>query len=262
MKNVTILGCTLFITNLISLPLSAEPPATQMTIPGKLLLSEDVVKPIVFAKSTTRQPHPGIWSEGWRVMNGTWTQVDGGIRGTVLPKVYPAATLHLPLVFQDVIIQVDVRLDDIPLDEPPDHHSNSAKIVLREGNAAHIASAQLSKNGFSAAKDKTNDRELDGKQIEDQELSFGKHLIAVKPNTWHTITIEVRGEEMLSMLDGQNPVLGTHPVVGIPKGILSFGTSRSASYRNLQVFEALPNPQWEQNKAAFAKSLPAISRTN
>ncbi len=228
-----------------------EPPKTLMTIPGKLLLSESFDKPITFATSTTRQPHPGIWSEGWRVMNGKWTQVDGGIRGIVLPKIYPAATLHLPLSYQDVVIQVDVRLDDIPLDEPPEHNSNSAKIVLREAKAAHIASAQLGKSGFSAAKDKTQSRELNGKMIDDKELAFGKHSLAVKQGQWYTITMEVIGEQMVSTIDGQNPIVGSHPIVGIPKGILSFGTSRSASYRNLRVYEALPNPEWEKNQASL-----------
>ncbi len=226
-----------------------EPPKTLMTIPGKLLLSESFDKPITFAKSTTRQPHPGIWSEGWRVMNGKWSQVDGGIRGILLPKIYPAATLHLPLTYQDVVIQVDVRLEDIPLDEPPEHKSNSAKIVLRETNAAHIASAQLSKSGFSAAKDKTQARELNGNLIDDKELSFGKQSIAVKQGQWYTITMEILGEQMVSTIDDENPIVGSHPIVGIPKGILSFGTSRSASYRNLRVYEAHPNPEWEKKQA-------------
>jgi hypothetical protein len=67
---------------------------------------------------------------------------------------------------------------------------------------------------------------------------------------------------MLSTLDGKNPVLGKHEVVGIPKGILSFGTSRSASYRNLRVFEALPNPEWVKSNAALSKDFPATNKTS
>lgn len=237
-----------------------EPPKTLMTIPGELLLSEDFAQPVAFAKSTTRQPHPGVWSDGWRVMNGKWSQVDGGIRGIVLPKIYPAATLHFPLSYQDVVIQVDVRLDDIPLEEPPTHNSNSAKVVLREANAAHIASAQLSKNGFSAAKDKTQARKLNDTLIDDKELSFGKHSMAVKQQQWHTITIEVMGEEMLSTIDGKNPILGSHPILGIPKGILSFGTSRSASYRHLRVYKAQPHPEWGPIKATITSGLSTTTR--
>ncbi len=171
-------------------------------------------------------------------------------------KNLPAATLHLPLDYRNVILQVDVRLDNIPLEDPPAHNSNSAKVVFREGNAAHIASAQLSKSGFSASKDKTKAREVNGKVVEDQEVAFGKHSFDVKPGVWHTIVIEVQGDEMLSMVDGKAPVLGKHSIVGIPKGIISFGTSRSASFRNLQVFEALPNPEWEKNRAAINANLP------
>jgi len=229
------------------------PPKTQMTLPGKLLLSEDFTRPVTFAKSIDRKVHPGVWTEGWRVMNGTWTQVDGGIRGIVKPQVYPAATLHLPLVYQDAVIQVDVRLDDIPLDDPPKHDSNSAGVVLREGDAAHIASVRLGKGGFSAGKDKTNSRAVKGTVVDDKEVSFGKQTLSIKPGEWHTIVIEVRGEEMLSTLNGGSPVLGRHPVLSLPKGILSFGTPRSTSYRHLRVFEALPNPGWEKTRSEILK---------
>ena len=231
---------------------AGETPRTHLALPGKLLLSEDFTQPITFAQSIDRKVHPGIWTPGWRVMNGTWTQVDGGIRGIVRPKVYPAATLHLPLVYQDVIIQVDVRLDDIPLDEPPAHNSLSAKVVLREGDAAHIASAQVSRNGFSAAKDKTNGRRINGTAVADAEVTFGRHASPIKGGEWHTVVIEVRGEEMLSTLDGRNPVFGTHPVLGLAKGILSFGTPRSASFRRLRVWAALPNPGWPE----YRRTLP------
>lgn len=232
---------------------AAEPPKSRMTLPGKLLLSEDFAQPVTFAKSIDRSVHPGTWTEGWRVMNGTWTQVDGGIRGIVKPKVYPAATLHLPLVYQDVIIEVEVRLDDIPLDDPPKHDSNGAGVVLREGNAAHIASARLGKSGLSAGKDKTKAREVKGTVVADDEVSFGKQALTIKPGEWHTIVIEVLGEDMLSTVDGGSPVFGSHPVMGLPKGILSFGTPRSVSYRNLRVFEALPNPAWETNQRELLK---------
>ena len=232
---------------------AAERPKTQMTLPGKLLLSEDFAKPITFAKSIDRSVHPGTWTEGWRVMNGTWTQVDGGIRGIVKPKVYPAATLHLPLVYQDAIIQVEVRLDDIPLDDPPKGDFNSAGVVLREGNAAHIGSVRLGKGGLSAGKDKTKSREVKGTVVTNDEVSFGKQTLPIKPGEWHTLIIEVRGEDMLSTVDGRSPIFGSHPVIGLPKGILSFGTPRSVSYRNLRVFEALPNPAWETNKSVILK---------
>ena len=111
---------------------------------------------------------------------------------------------------------------------------------------------------------KRSDQYVNGKLVEDEEeLSFRQaQPLTVKPDTWHTIVIEVRGDEMLSTLDGKNPVFGTHPIVGIPKGILSFGTSQSASYRNLRVFEALPNPEWVKNNAALSKDLPATNKTS
>ena len=233
-------------------------PKTHMTFRGKLLLVEDFAKPVTLAKRTSRDPE--TWSDGWRVKNGKWAQVDGGIRGIVLPKIYPAATLHLPLAGQDVVIQVEARLDAIPLDDPPKSDYLSASVVLREADARHIASARLSKSGFAAGKDATKGRAVNGVVVDDKDVSFGRQTPAIKPGEWHTILIEVRGEEMLATLDGGSPVLGSHPILSLAKGILSFGTPRSASFRNLRVFEALPNPEWEKNKAVLATMLPASGR--
>jgi hypothetical protein len=127
---------------------------------------------------------------------------------------------------------------------------------LREGNAAHIGSVRLGKGSFSAGKDKTKSREVNGTVVTDDEVSFGKQTMPIKSGEWHTLVIEVRSEDMLATVDGGSPVFGSHPVIGLPKGILSFGTPRSVSYSNLRVFEALPNPAWETNKSLILKKFP------
>ncbi|MCI0366593.1 MAG: hypothetical protein L0219_22240 [Phycisphaerales bacterium] len=228
-------------------------PKTLMTFRGKLLLTEDFAKPVKFAQRVS--PDPETWTDGWRVKQGTWSQVDGGIRGVALPRIYPVATLHLPLAFQDVVIQVDVRLDDIvPPDDPRKGDYQSAGIVLREADASHIASVRVRKDGFSVKKDRTRGRAVNGTLVTDEEVIFGKRGVAIKTGEWRTALIEVRGEEMLATLDGQNPVLGAHPIIGIAKGVLNFGTSRSASFRNLRVWEALPNADWQKNKSAITRN--------
>lgn len=60
---------------------------------------------------------------------------------------------------------------------------------------------------------------------------------------------------MLSTVVGGSRVFGSHPVIGMFKGILSFGTPRRVSCRNFRVFEALPNPEWEKNKIKFMRLL-------
>ena len=89
-----------------------------MTFRGKLRLVEDFSKPVNFATRTSLDPE--IWSEGWRVNMGRWTQTDGGIRGIVPPDLKSqAATLSLPVPLKNAVVQVEVRLDE-PLAERVD----------------------------------------------------------------------------------------------------------------------------------------------
>ncbi|NOT60271.1 MAG: hypothetical protein HOP19_08605, partial [Acidobacteria bacterium] len=122
----------------------------------------------------------------------------------------------------------------------------------------HIASVRLRQGGFSVKKEPTKGRTVNGTLVDDKEIILGKRDAALEPGEWHTVLIEVRGEEMLATLDGQNPVLGAHPLIGIAKGVLNFGTTRSASFRNLRVWDALPNADWQKNKRALTQSATSL----
>ena len=97
----------------------AADPATLMTTRGKLLASDDFVaapapftgKPVGFASGFS----------GWRYNSsatggkgGRWEIANGEFRGIETPGANHPATASFGLTFQDVIIQCEVRLNDVP----------------------------------------------------------------------------------------------------------------------------------------------------
>ncbi|MBL9130861.1 MAG: hypothetical protein JNG86_06670, partial [Verrucomicrobiaceae bacterium] len=78
-----------------------------------------------------------------------------------------------------------------------------------------------------------------------------KLLKPIKLNEWHTVVLEIRGDEVVGTLDGQSITL-SNPLIGAAKHSLMLGAGTEASFRRLRVWEALPNAAWEQNKAKLA----------
>jgi hypothetical protein len=75
-------------------------------------------------------------------------------------------------------------------------------------------------------------------------------LKPIKLNEWHTVVLEIQGDEVVGTLDGQSITL-SNPLIGTAKHSLMLGAGTEASFRKLRVWEALPNPAWEKNKAAL-----------
>jgi hypothetical protein len=113
MKLILLLATTLCLTA------KAEDPATLMTTRGKLLASEDFAqapppftgKAVGFASGFT----------GWRYNSrttggkgGRWEIANGEFRGIETPGANHPATASFGLLFQNVIIQCEVRLNDVP----------------------------------------------------------------------------------------------------------------------------------------------------
>lgn len=191
-------------------------PKTLMTERGKLLSSED------FAT---------LDGKTWHAAKGKWEIASGGLQGVELKSDKHPAVIRRPFPFKDAIIQFDVQLNGC----------KQATFSVNE-TKAHLARALFMPTGFAAQKD---DQDHDGP---DKAVRFATLEVPVKPGEWHTVLIEFLGEEMVTTMDGKT-IAGTHPALGKEKANFGFTVAgESASYRNLRVWEAKPNPAWEQNK--------------
>jgi hypothetical protein len=73
----------------------------------------------------------------------------------------------------------------------------------------------------------------------------------MKLGEWHTALLEIKGDELVASMDGKSVTLQS-PLLAIDKHSIMLGAATEASFRNLRVWEALPNADWEKNKAAIS----------
>lgn len=208
--------------------LHAADPKTLMTERGKMLFSEDFAKPIQKAKmEKSKAP-----TAGWRVAKGKWENLDGALKGTEIKADMHGAVARYPLEFKDVIIQYDVRVD-------------GCKMTTLSINDAkeHVCRVLINKDGFTAQKD---DHDHAGP---DKAVKFGTAKMDIKPGEWKTVVMELKGKEMVAHIDGK-AVAGADDMIDVSKANFGFTVSgESASFRNLKVWEALPNDGWSKTKS-------------
>lgn len=237
----TVLGCTLFAA--ATLTAADNLPKTLMTERGKLLLSEDFAKPVEkapaaapaaakgAAKGAAKKAAPAPWTSGWRLRPGQWEFDGGAMKGTELAADMHGAVARFPFAFKDAVIQYDVRLEAC---KQTTFSVNDAK--------EHVCRVLINKDGFKAQKD---DHDHTGP---DKAKVFNTVALPLQPGTWHTVVVEIKGDEMVATIDGKSSS-GSDPLIATDKANFGFTVSGDgASFRNLRVWEAKANANWPQNK--------------
>lgn len=241
MKTVLLLCCLLS-----SLAFATEPD-TLMTTRGRLLASEDFnTAPAPF---TGRPLGFASGFNGWRYNSsatggkgGRWEIAKGEFRGIETPGANHPATASFGIGFQDVIIQCEVRLNDVP-DEGRKYRSLFVKATDAKD---YVISLSLGQGGLFLT---PYDAEKINPATKQREKGTTEKLLKpIKLNEWHTLVLEIRGDEVVGTLDEQSITL-SNALIGSAKHSLMLGAGTEASFRRLRVWEALPNAEWEKNKA-------------
>jgi hypothetical protein len=220
-------------------------PTTLMTIPGKLLVSEDFTAPLPPPEGSTARFASGF--TGWRFnvesRGGHWDLVDGAFRGTENPEHNHPATASIGFDFRDVVISCQVRLHDVPL-----NGRKSRGISIRTTDTKdYVCSVMLNPSGMRIQKD---DNDHGGP---DTAVPLGQLKIPVGLGEWQTVVFEILGEEMVGTLNGQS-LTGQHPLIASEKKSIMFVSNGEGSVRQFRVWQALPNPDWTKNKAELIKA--------
>ena len=200
---------------------SDSPPKTLLAERGRILLSDDL------NQAPTGKP--------WRAAHGKWAAADGGIRGSELAADKHGGVIRHALPFKDAVVQYEIKLD-------------GARVSTLSINdeKEHVARVLLAPKSFRVQKD---DHDHDGP---DKAVVFGQRAVTIKPGEWHTVVVEIVGDTMLATLDGANAIYGSNELIGTQKANIGFTVSgETVSLRNLRVWEAKPNPNWEKTKASI-----------
>jgi hypothetical protein len=174
-------------------------------------------------------------------------EVEGGIlKRTSYEETESARAFLKDVVYRDVIIKFDVRFDgatDIRL--------------MTGGGGGYNTVTQLFPKYFqvNTAKRKT----------EFNPSHQGECAFEFKRGIWHTITIEFKGDEVVTHVDKNNFVIGNHPIIDTERTYLAFQVSGgAASFDNFCMWKAEAGPNWrverEKLKAIQARRGLAFKR--
>jgi Domain of Unknown Function (DUF1080) len=196
-------------------------PPTLMTERGKLMYSSDLNAPL---------------DAGWKVAKGDWKVVDGVLNGTQLSADNHGAVARYAMTFKDIIIQYDVKLGE----------GKATSLSINDAKG-HICRITLTQKGFTATKD---DHDHDGPN---EGVKLGMEALKSDANAWHAVVLELRGPEMLARVDDQ-VIVGQNPELDVTKANFGLTVSgQGVQFRNLRVWEALPNANWAETRAKIMK---------
>jgi len=216
----------LCLTTLMALALTASAedswPKTLMTQRGKLLVSEDFAKPLT--------PFTGVpvgfasGFSGWRYnikpKAGKWEQLDGVFKGVERVESHHPATASHGIQYKDAIIQCEVRLDNVPADGRP--HRNI--FINITDTKDYLCQLSIGIGGvFLTPFDADRIDPKSGQRMRDTSAISS---FPVKLDVWHTLMLEIMGDEAVGTLDGRSV--------------------------------RMPNKDWPQNKQAIPTALKAF----
>jgi hypothetical protein len=230
---------TLLFFALTSFATAAELP-TLMTTRGELLVDQDFSKPLKPFDGKSNGFASGFSGWRWNAVprGGKWAVENGVFTGRETAEVNHPATASYGFLYKDVVIQCEVRMNNVPLDGRK-YRSLSIRTVDAKD---YVCSIHMNEGGFRISKD---DNDHAGP---DKSVPLGAVKTPLKLDEWHTVVFEVLGEEMVATVDGQS-LTGTHPLIGTDKHSLMFVMGVEGSVRNLKVWQAKPKADWAETKA-------------
>ncbi len=239
--------CTILV--LLSIHVSAEDlPKTLMTTRGRLLVSEDFAQPIAPFEGKTNGFASGF--TGWCYRPGplkrnTWKVADGVLTGIESAEAHHPATLSYGVDFKDVIIQCEVRLDDVPAEG----RLYRSLFVKATDEKDYVCAVFVGPGGLTAIP--YSDTRINPATKQRDKEASARVAATVKLNEWHTVVLELKGDEMVGTLDSQS-VTCQNPLFAADKHSIMLGAGTVASFRHLRVWEALPNAEWSKVKTTLA----------
>ncbi|HSI11420.1 MAG TPA: hypothetical protein VK961_05225 [Chthoniobacter sp.] len=200
---------------------SAAESKTLLAERGKLLVTDDL-------NAAPAAP--------WKVAKGKWELADGVWHGEEVPADNHPGVIRRPLGAKDVIIQYSIKLEG----------GKQATLSINT-EKEHLCRVLIRPDAFIVQKD---DMDHDGP---DKAIVFKTIKTEIKPGEWHTVLVEILGNEMVASLDGDKVGFGSHEVIAREKANFGFTIGGGGvALKNLRVWEATPNKSWAETKAKLA----------
>lgn len=232
-------ACLLALIGFAAAVQGADAP-TRMTQRGRLLVDQDFAKPLPPFDGRSNGFASGFAGWRWNAVprGGRWAVEDGVFTGRETAEVKHPATASYGFPFRNVVIQCEVRLNPAPLAGRKYRFLS----VRTTDSKDYVCSLHLDENGFRIRKD---DNDHGGP---DQAVALGSRALSLAPGAWHTVVLEILGDEMVGTVNG-NSLTGRHPLIASAKHSVMFVVGVEGSVRHFKVWEALPSPGWPATRA-------------
>jgi len=228
-------------------------PPTFLTLRGQELTRQDLTT--LPALSVDKPKGFASGFAGWRFStvansgrSGSWNVADGAFHGMEGPSANHPATASLGLPYQDAVIQVEFRLNDVPL-EGRKYRSVFIKATDEKDYVTAFFISPTGSNLTAYSADRINP----ANKQRDKEPPIGVPQ-SLKLGEWYVAVLEIRGQEAVATVAGKSTT-ASHPLFGSPKRSVMLGVGVDASFRNLRIWEALPNPDWARNREAILAAM-------
>ncbi len=177
--------------------------------------------------------------ERWATPKGEWKVSEGVLTGAELEKDHHGAVVRTNLELPDTfVLSFDFKFD-------------GAKTLHCSFNGkGHICRVTLTPKGFSMK------GEVDKKDANDKAANIAQVKQDYEVGKWYSMIVEVRGEHFLARTDEKHAGYGAHAKVARAKNNFGFPIGGvSGSVRNVRVWKAQANPDWDSAR----KALPGLA---
>ena len=200
-------------------------PTTLLTERGTLVLADDLDQRL---------------ATQWKPNRGAWTIVAGALQGGERKEDNHAAVLRRALKGHDFVYQFSFKFD------------GASRIGLNvDDPKGHCCLAALTPAGFTVI------RATHAEDKNDKRVHLDASATPIKPGVWHTLVFEVLGKTVLASLDGADVAFGTHDAIDVDKASFAISVSgNTASFKNLRIWEAMPNRDWDTTRTKLNARRP------
>ena len=172
----------------------------------------------------------------WKTAKGKWEAADGVMRGSEKPEDKHGAVTRLPNKLPDFVIEYEFKFEGA--------RSTSLSINAVKD---HMARIMITPKFVTVQRD---DNDHDGP---DKAVIFARFPADLAPGTWHKVRMEMVGDTMLGRVDDLI-AWGSSDLFKQDRMSPGFTVGgQSVDFRNLKIYEATLNPDWETVKATLPK---------
>jgi hypothetical protein len=189
------------LTALFGLILASSAIAEEM----KPLLNEQSLP--LLAAPNFKEPLDASFS----VAKGKWTPQDGVLTVLDLPEQKHIPVLHHKVGLKDAVIDVEFFLD------------GPGTFLVGCDADKHVGRVVVTMTGVSIAEDSVK-----------PSHTIAKLPVAVKPNEWHHLRVEWKGDQMAANLGGKE-LRARHAFLATPKSRSWIAAGKSVKVRNLRI---------------------------